>query len=1824
MSTLNKIVYYDTLTVSKLKVGNISNQLIIQNKTNKNTNEPIILDINKLVDTESNNEIFNKTIDTDVDSDNKNIIKNLGPSNFKPVYPGQSIIVLNEKGGNLLTIPKSNSILYYDYDNNQISWLPITQLNVNTNNTNNISPVFNLVGHWILSQSLIDKSDKNQTIMTNLNNYNSIFDSNTHFEIPYKSYNNMESFSVSLFLFLKNYNCLIIKNSTENFKGFIIELEHNKLVLKFGDGIKWNIAVTNSILDLNIWYNIILLSDGITLKLYLNGGMIYKTISTLIPNDSEKIIIGNNNIITNGLSGYIDEIRIYDGVINAKTIEDINISNIPDLTEPEPEPDLQINLDSDIELEPEPEPELVLPNYIILILIDYKSSNYHNLLSEHKLEINNIITNSINTLYTDYNIKISYINNNFITIRCEMKINDYAIINKQTTINTITTNLNKISNQLKYIFGGIDSITEATYNYDVTYQSYEMEPEPIYINQKLLNPTYVPIISQDFNNIVKIVRYNGQFYMLYDSGKIYLNNTIFIDISSTKLIDLLFHPNYSNNNLVYIYYIQNDTAILCQYKVNNQILDLNTKLIIYQIELKGNTTCACFDDKHLYLCIGDTDGVNAQNLSSYYGKILKFEIVKQTATVSIDIGNTKINHKHIVDNLITVNDINNWMPNSNYSKNYNLLDSDFGHSHQFTVDSNTFERIKNNSGSWPIVLTSTTSNNHNHNINIFIMNYQVLELSLFIFNASIGSNHNHIWDEQNQPTIDDINGTTDKTYTIHSNEHSHSITLTSSDFAKLRKGDSITKNIEGIGHTHNIDIVLTNRSILKIDCLIQLEVSKSDIGTSHNHVLDILYQDLKSNTNYTISDSTHNHTFSLTQQNIIELKNGKIIYPKISINNNHSHQVKIQLTNIQNYQSNNNIPNALPEIYAYGLEEPNSVSFHNNKLYCLDNNKILDIKSGTNYGWKNTIELPIFVNDVKLKSLYFDINNNMISDTNNKIIFLSDKLYYLDNGYKVLLDTDEIQDIIDIVYDTELYIISKKCIYKVFIGKYNPINSFLKITSNNLLVSGRILGKTYLDDNSDDNLLPYLNTYLDSTHSNLLIDTNSVPNYIPKFRDQLLLGNWSNNNFITYQNYGWINNSIKMGNPIKIPITQKPYNNSKISNNQAIGISINGILLYKLDYLESITDQIGGSPNNLNIYNYSKYIGFLENNQIQNEHDIINYLNNKLKLLGPSGHSKILGYAFDGYPIYGPIGFDYVDSNSSISDIYSKKVKLMVSSYKIKDNKPKFIINSGDLDICNGVYSPTPEYPEGIYHYHMTIDTNTDGTTKTISNPYYSGLNEIDGNQVISPAYPYILSQFYGQPDVENFNLSNLSVSYTKYINSVNNTIDIKYKENKLYILENNQKILVYEYSNNSIVDTSAIFIENMGVIVGFDFHPKYINIIYLSILDNDYNNILEYNYQTKESRIIYSIKSYSTSNNIKFGPDGYLYISTRDVGFTSQDLNKYYGKVLRINIDNTHNISNNILYDFKYNNGYIVNNDNNPTLTLYRGNRYIFSYDNSLQYYPIDIYTKENSIYLPIQSNYTNDTGYNFDFSFIVPLDCPDVLYYKCRTNNIFGAINIKSLYQIPNTNPFLNNDTYKKEIIAYGFRNPKHLFFDKLPPRTEYPNEKRPYRLFVSDIGNELDNSTNEVNVILPFIDDIKNMGLTLDKDNHNVYSLDEVTNEKYLNYGWEYKSGNEIYDKTLLEKKYNNNLTQYNNKLNSLIDPIYKLNETIIGGLFYRNINSILDNKYIILTKMGVFYISNLNGWKLGRIDILNDVKITNIFIGLNKELLVSTKDDILILS
>jgi hypothetical protein len=100
-------------------------------------------------------------------------------------------------------------------------------------------------------------------------------------------------------------------------------------------------------------------------------------------------------------------------------------------------------------------------------------------------------------------------------------------------------------------------------------------------------------------------------------------------------------------------------------------------------------------------------------------------------------------------------------------------------------------------------------------------------------------------------------------------------------------------------------------------------------------------------------------------------------------------------------------------------------------------------------------------------------------------------------------------------------------------------------------------------------------------------------------------------------------------------------------------------------------------------------------------------------LLVANGHSPLIGFAADGWAIYGPVGWRNADNKTGV---------LLVSSYTGTNDSagnPSYVAGNGDLDECNGLVSPTPEFPEGIYHYVMSIEADPDGTVLRYLNPHF-------------------------------------------------------------------------------------------------------------------------------------------------------------------------------------------------------------------------------------------------------------------------------------------------------------------------------------------------------------------------------------------------------------------------------------------------------------------------------------------------------------------------
>lgn len=163
-------------------------------------------------------------------------------------------------------------------------------------------------------------------------------------------------------------------------------------------------------------------------------------------------------------------------------------------------------------------------------------------------------------------------------------------------------------------------------------------------------------------------------------------------------------------------------------------------------------------------------------------------------------------------------------------------------------------------------------------------------------------------------------------------------------------------------------------------------------------------------------------------------------------------------------------------------------------------------------------------------------------------------------------------------------------------------------------------------------------------------------------------------------------------------------------------------------------------------------------------------------------HSPIIGFAWDGFPVYGPFGYE--DPYNPQSDITRIKPSYQLRNMSSRTTLPdgtvaagppinstyplggygedwEYVDNSGHLDEYNGRWCVTPEYPDTIYAYFCTVDINLD------------------------PRYPYFVGpyEYYGTiapgntgPNGGNVNIPINANPYTPVITGFDDTEEVEIK----------------------------------------------------------------------------------------------------------------------------------------------------------------------------------------------------------------------------------------------------------------------------------------------------------------------------------------------------------------------------------------------------------------------------------------------------------------
>ena len=225
----------------------------------------------------------------------------------------------------------------------------------------------------------------------------------------------------------------------------------------------------------------------------------------------------------------------------------------------------------------------------------------------------------------------------------------------------------------------------------------------------------------------------------------------------------------------------------------------------------------------------------------------------------------------------------------------------------------------------------------------------------------------------------------------------------------------------------------------------------------------------------------------------------------------------------------------------------------------------------------------------------------------------------------------------------------------------------------------------------------------------------------------------------------------------KLPLSPQPNNGNPTSTTMGtIGIFINGVSLF--DYRDGVawnpnTNALCGGPGNppcpggpgasmdwnrdaipaeMDGFDCSKghpAMGTYHHHQNPSSFDLdLNVVSTICNLYDAEGlyaidagvHSPLIGYAYDGYPIYGAYGYKNADGTGGVVRM---KSSYQLQNMSTRTNGPdvnntyflgyfredyEYVNQVGEdyMDDHNGRFCVTPEYPNGTYAYFCTVDEN--------------------------------------------------------------------------------------------------------------------------------------------------------------------------------------------------------------------------------------------------------------------------------------------------------------------------------------------------------------------------------------------------------------------------------------------------------------------------------------------------------------------------------------
>ncbi|WP_412463946.1 YHYH protein [Flavobacterium mekongense] len=223
------------------------------------------------------------------------------------------------------------------------------------------------------------------------------------------------------------------------------------------------------------------------------------------------------------------------------------------------------------------------------------------------------------------------------------------------------------------------------------------------------------------------------------------------------------------------------------------------------------------------------------------------------------------------------------------------------------------------------------------------------------------------------------------------------------------------------------------------------------------------------------------------------------------------------------------------------------------------------------------------------------------------------------------------------------------------------------------------------------------------------------------------------------------------------------------------------------------------------------------------------YPSDGLYVINTNEHSPLIGFAYDGFPIYGAYGYANTDGTGGIvrmKSSYQLRNITVRTHYangtNVTDGPPvnstyplgyfredyEFVVHTAPdyLDEHNGRFCVTPEYPNGIYCYFTTVDANHNSAYPYAVGPTFYG------NKTASTVAS--VSETTTQYTLENadFNLSNLKIKV--YPNPAQEFIaiqtDIQEKDLNVIVIDELGKQIqsqkIFQGSTLGIIDLSTVY----------------------------------------------------------------------------------------------------------------------------------------------------------------------------------------------------------------------------------------------------------------------------------------------------------------------------------------------------------------------------------------------------------------------------------